>query len=931
MPQGRNLILRGIRVHNLKNIEVEIPKDKFVVITGLSGSGKSSLAFDTIYAEGQRRYVESLSAYARQFLGIMKKPEVDYVEGLSPAISIGQRKPSKNPRSTVGTVTEIYDYLRLLFARIGVPHCYKCGRKITSQTVDQIVDRILELPHGTRIQILAPVVRGRKGEYHELFNKIKRKGFVRIKVNGEMYDVDNLPTLDRYKKHDIEIVVDRLVMKDGIQSRVADSCEIALQEGEGVIFIDGVQDKEDVKQKISPSHHIFSTKLSCPTCDVSYEEISPRMFSFNSPYGACKECSGLGTELDIDPELIVTHPSLSVLEGAIEPWGEPGKWLRWELSRLMSRNKISEKMLDISFGEVGEDVKTLIIYGDEEFAGVIPHLLQKYRETESDSVRWEIEKYMVISSCPACKGARLKPESLAIKIREKNIHELTCCSILECFEFFADLKLTEFEEKIAAEIIKEIHRRLQFLLNVGLDYLTLSRNADTLAGGEDERVRLATQIGSGLVGVIYILDEPTIGLHQRDTQRLIDTLKHLRDIGNTVLVVEHDKATILQSDWIIDLGPGGGEYGGRVVATGTPQEIMKNGASLTGAYLAGKCRIEIPVNRRQSNEYLFLKGAKHNNLKSIDLRIPLRVFTVITGVSGSGKSSLINDTLYRVLARHFWHSKQIPGEYESIHNLETIDKVVNIDQSPIGRTPRSNPATYTGVFTYIRELFAELEESKMRGYRPGRFSFNVSGGRCEACQGDGLIKVEMHFLPDIYIECEACKGKRFNRETLEITYKGKNIANVLNMTVTEAMKHFKVIPKIERKLSLLCDVGLGYIKLGQPAPHLSGGEAQRVKLAKELSKVATGNTLYLLDEPTTGLHFEDVKLLLNVLNQLVDKGNTVIVIEHNLEVIKCADWVIDLGPEGGELGGEIVAEGTPETISKSKLSHTGRVLKKELM
>jgi excinuclease ABC subunit A len=953
MKANHKLILKGARVHNLKNIDVEIPKDKFVVITGLSGSGKSSLAFDTIYAEGQRRYVESLSAYARQFLGLMKKPDVDYIEGLSPAISIGQRKPSKNPRSTVGTVTEIYDYLRLLFARIGVPYCHKCGKKITSQTLDQIVDRILEFPQGSKIQVLAPVVRGRKGEYHELFTKIKRKGFVRIRVDRERCDIDKLPTLDRYKKHDIEIVVDRLVVKENIRSRLADSCEIALGEGEGVIFVDAepaVEPGKTKDKKHSTSHppapdkggragithhthsatHIFSTKLSCPTCEVAYEEISPRMFSFNSPYGACEECSGLGTELDIDPELVITHPSLSVLEGAIAPWREPGKWIRWQLSQLLSSNEISEDILDIPYGELPDDMKKMLLYGNGHPSAVVPSLLRRYKETESDGVRWEIEKYMVVSDCPECKGARLKQKSLAVKIKRKNISQLTDLSIKECFDFFENLKLTKTEQKIAREVVKEISHRLKFLLNVGLDYLTLSRNADTLSGGEDERVRLATQIGSGLVGVIYILDEPTIGLHQRDTLRLVNTLKHLRDMGNTVLVVEHDKSTILQSDWVLDLGPGGGEYGGEVVAIGTPEDIMKNSNSLTGKYLSGKRSIEVPKTRRSSQEFVVIRGVRHNNLKSIDVSIPLRAFVVVTGVSGSGKSSLINDTLYRALARHFWHSRLAPGEHDSITNLDAIDKVINIDQSPIGRTPRSNPATYTGVFTLVRELFAELRESKVRGYKLGRFSFNVQGGRCEACQGDGLIKVEMHFLPDIYVECEACKGKRFNRETLEIAYRGKNISEVLRMTVTEAAEHFKNIPKVARKLSLLRDVGLGYMRLGQPATNLSGGEAQRIKLAKELSKIATGNTLYLLDEPTTGLHFEDVKLLLGVLNRLVDKGNTVLVIEHNPEVVKCADWIIDLGPEGGDKGGEIVVAGTPEAVIKCKHSHTGKVLREEM-
>lgn len=914
------IIIKGARVHNLKSVNVEIPKNKFVVITGLSGSGKSSLAFDTLYAEGQRRYVESLSAYARQFLGVMKKPELDYIEGLSPAISIDQRTLSKNPRSTVGTVTEIYDYLRVLFARVGIPYCYKCGRQIMSQTVDQIVDKILELPENTRIQILAPIVRGRKGEYHELFTKIKRKGFVSVRVNGKISDIDEVPVLDRYKMHDIEIVVDKLTLKPEIRSRLADSCETALHEGEGVIII--------LENEKKP--HIFSTKLSCPVCDISYEEISPRLFSFNSPYGACDECGGLGVELDIDPELLVTHPELTINEGAIEPWGEPRKKLYWELKELFERHHLSMKVLDLPYKEVTKEIKELILRGDEYFDGVIPFLLKKYRETESEWVKWEIGRYMITTMCPKCKGARLRPEALAVKIRDKNISDITALTIKEAYKLFNGLKLTPTESKIAPEVIKEIKRRLKFLLDVGLDYLTLARNADTLSGGEDERVRLATQIGAGLVGILYILDEPTIGLHHRDTQRLVDTLKQLRDIGNTLIVVEHDKATILQADWVIDLGPEGGDAGGRIIAEGTPKKVMKNKNSLTGQYLSGKREIATPELRRKSEDFITIKGAKHNNLKSIDVKIPLHVFTAVTGVSGSGKSSLINDTLYPALARHFWHSRQVPGEHKEISNLGAIDKVVNIDQSAIGRTPRSNPATYTGVFTYIRELFAQLKESQIRGYGMGRFSFNVRGGRCEACEGDGLIRVEMHFLADIYIECEACKGKRFNRETLEITYKGKNISDILDMTVTEALEHFSEIPKIVNKLQLLQDVGLGYIKLGQSAPKLSGGEAQRVKLAKELSKLATGNTLYLLDEPTTGLHFEDVKLLLTVLERLVDKKNTVVVIEHNPEVIKCADWIIDLGPEGGDAGGRIVAQGMPEAVAKIKNSYTGNFLKEIL-
>ncbi|MFA5031823.1 MAG: excinuclease ABC subunit UvrA [bacterium] len=925
------IIIKGARVHNLKNISLEIPKNKLVIITGLSGSGKSSLAFDTIYAEGQRRYVESLSSYARQFLGIMKKPDVDYIEGLSPAISIDQRALSKNPRSTVATVTEIYDYLRVLFARIGIPFCHKCGRQVTSQTVDQIVNRILEFPKDTQIKILAPVIRGKKGEYHELFTKIKRKGFISIRVNGKICDIDTPPPLDRYKIHNIEIVVDRLTVNPDIRSRLADSCEIALHEGEGIIFIlEGKPACRSLDVGRDEKLHIFSTKLSCPICDVSYEELSPRLFSFNSPYGACQECGGLGVKLDIDPELLIVNPTLTINEGVIEPWGEPRKKLHWELMGLFSRHSIDKKILDIPYEKIKEEVKKLLIYGDEDFDGVVPFLLRKYRETESEWVRWEIGRYMVTTPCPKCKGTRLKPESLSIKIRDKNISDITRLTIKEAYKVFEELKLTPSEEKIAPEIIKEIKRRLKFLLDVGLDYLTLSRNADTLSGGEDERVRLATQIGAGLTGILYILDEPTIGLHQRDTERLVNTLKHLRDVGNTLIVVEHDQSTILQADWIVDMGPGGGETGGKIVAQGTPEDIMRSRNSLTGKYLSGRCEIEKPEVRRKPKEYLEIKGAKHNNLKSIDAKIPLHSFTAVTGVSGSGKSSLINDTLYPALARHFWHSRVVPGEHTSIQNITAIDKIVNIDQSPIGRTPRSNPATYAGVFTHIRELFAQLKESQVRGYDMGRFSFNVRGGRCEACEGDGLIRVEMHFLADIYVECEACKGKRFNRETLEIKYKSKNISEILEMTITEALEHFSEIPKIVNKLQLLCDVGLGYVKLGQSAPKLSGGEAQRVKLAKELSKMATGNTLYLLDEPTTGLHFEDVKLLLSVLNRLVNKGNTVVVIEHNPEVIKCADWIIDLGPEGGDAGGEIVAQGTPEDIAKCKSSYTGQFLKKIL-
>ncbi len=919
------ILIKGARVHNLKNIDVEIPKNKLVVITGISGSGKSSLAFDTLYAEGQRRYVESLSAYARQFLGIMQKPDVDHIEGLSPAISISQRTASRNPRSTVGTITEIYDYLRLLYARIGIPYCYKCGREIIAQTIDQIVDRILQIPANTRFHILAPIVRGRKGEYKDLLLKLSKKGYVRLRVDGEIYDITDVPELERYKQHSIEIIVDRLVMfeksrgKKDIRSRLADSVETALSEGDGTVIIENLTEKRD---------YIFSTKLSCPFCGISYEEFTPRTFSFNSPYGACPACHGLGTELGIDPELVTKNKSLSILEGAVAPWGEPSRWL---LRRLESLSREYNFSLHTSWEKLSKDAKSIILEGAPGFEGVLPRLLRLYINTESDFVRREIERYMVVTPCKECGGARLKKESLFVKIRGLNIHNLTELTIKEQREFFKNLNLTEKEESIARLIVREVERRLDFLVNVGLSYLTLSRKADTLSGGEEERVRLATQVGSGLVGVVYILDEPSIGLHQRDNVRLLSTLKRLRDMGNTVVVVEHDRETILQSDYVIDLGPGAGEHGGWVVATGTPEDIQKNKKSITGAYISGEKKIEIPKKRRvPGDSWLIISGARHNNLKGINVNIPLGLFVVVTGVSGSGKSSLIDETLYRALARQFYRSNLAPGEYKRIENIELIDKVVNIDQSPIGRTPRSNPATYTGVFTYIRELFASLPESKMRGYKPGRFSFNVRGGRCEACEGEGLIKVEMHFLPDIYIPCEVCKGKRYNRETLEVSYRGKNIADVLSMTVTEATKFFEAIPRIKRKLGFLYDVGLGYIQLGQPAPSLSGGEAQRVKLAKELSRIATGNTLYLLDEPTTGLHFDDVRLLLSVLNRLVDKGNTVLVIEHNMEVIKCADWIIDLGPEGGEEGGYIVAEGSPEEIMNEKKSYTGRYLKEVL-
>uniref|UniRef100_A0A7V0Z7N1 UvrABC system protein A n=1 Tax=candidate division WOR-3 bacterium TaxID=2052148 RepID=A0A7V0Z7N1_UNCW3 len=929
--------VKGARVHNLKNINVFIPRNKFVVITGISGSGKSSLAFDTLYAEGKRRYVESLSAYARQFLGMMDKPDVDEITGLSPAIAIQQRTAAKNPRSTVGTVTEIYDYLRVLYARIGIPYCYQCGRRIESQTTDQIVDAILSYPAGTKIEILGPVIRGRKGEYKEYLQKIKRRGYVRVRVDGKIFEIEQVPELERYKKHNIEIVIDRIVLKEGIRKRLADSVEMGLKEGEGLLIV-----IFDVKEE-----KIFSQKLACVNCGISYPEISPRMFSFNSPYGACETCDGLGTKMEIDPKRVIVNPNLSILDGAIKPYGLPGFWRTALLKGLAKKLKFD---LDKPFNKLPAEVREVILYGEdipieveyvrrdgsgrgvfqEMFEGVIPELMRRFHETTSEAVREEIEDYMVITPCPDCRGKRLKPQSLSIKVNEKNIAEIAEFSVKNALSFFKNLKLSEKEKIVTKDVIKEIIRRLEFLNSVGLDYLTLDRTTDSLAGGEEQRVRLATQIGSGLVGVLYILDEPSIGLHQRDNKRLLETLKSLRDLGNTVLVVEHDAETIRSADYIIDLGPGAGENGGYVVCADTPDKIAKNPESITGQYLSGIKKIEIPRMRRQKKGSLMIRGARANNLKSIDVEIPLGVFVCVTGVSGSGKSTLIVDTLYRALAQQYYHSKYPPGEYKEIIGFEHIDKVINIDQSPIGRTPRSNPATYTGAFTPIRDLFASLPESRVRGYKPGRFSFNIPGGRCEQCEGGGILWIEMHFLPDVYITCDACQGKRFNRETLEVKYKGKNISDVLNMSVSEALQFFQHIPPIKRKLQLLYDVGLGYIKLGQSATTLSGGEAQRIKLAKELSKVATGRTLYILDEPTTGLHFEDVKLLLDVLNKLVDRGNTVIVIEHNLEVIKCADWIIDLGPEGGEEGGRVVCTGTPEEVARNQNSYTGQFLRKIL-
>ncbi len=934
------IIIRGAREHNLKNIDVEIPRNKLVVITGLSGSGKSSLAFDTIYAEGQRRYVESLSAYARQFLGLMEKPDVDYIEGLSPAISIEQKTSSRNPRSTVGTVTEIYDYLRLLFARIGQPHCPSCGKKIERQTVQQIVDAILDLPEGTKFQVLAPVVRGRKGEYQQIFTEARRDGFVRVRVNGETRDLSEEIKLDKKFKHNIEIVIDRLMVDKSMKTRLTDSVETALHLAGGLVLIDVIGAEEIM----------FSEHFACVECGVSIEELAPRLFSFNSPYGACPTCNGLGTRMEVDPALLVPDPKKSLKEGAVLAWGEGRDgWYFTQLRAVADHYNFS---LDTAWEDLPEHVRHVVLYGtgDEEltftyertngkmqaefkstYEGIIPNLERRYKQTDSNYIRTWIEGFMNVRPCPECNGARLRKEVLSVLIQGKSIHDITRLSIGAAQEFFETLPLTEREQHIVHQIMKEIRERLSFLVGVGLNYISLDRTASTLSGGEAQRIRLATQIGSQLVGVLYILDEPSIGLHQRDNSRLIATLQRLRDLGNTVIVVEHDLETIEAADWLLDMGPKAGIHGGEIVAAGPPEKVAKSRRSVTGAYLSGRKAIPIPAKRRPgSGALLTLHNASGNNLKNVTAEFPLGTLTVITGVSGSGKSTLINETLYAALAREIMKSKSNPLPYEKITGIGHIDKVIDIDQSPIGRTPRSNPATYTGVFTHIRDLFTQLTESKIRGYKPGRFSFNVKGGRCESCQGDGIIKIEMHFLPDVYVTCEVCKGKRYNRETLDIKYKGKTIADVLDMTVEEALDFFSNIPSIRRKLQTLHDVGLGYIHLGQQATTLSGGEAQRVKLATELSKVATGRTLYILDEPTTGLHFEDIKMLLRVLNRLVDKGNTVIVIEHNLDVIKTADWIIDLGPEGGDGGGEIIATGTPEQVAETPGSHTGRYLQKEL-
>ena len=933
------LHVKGAREHNLKNIDVKIPRNSLTVITGLSGSGKSSLAFDTIYAEGQRRYVESLSSYARQFLGLMEKPDVDFIEGLSPAISIEQKGTPKNPRSTVGTVTEIYDYFRLLFARIGVPHCVKCGQPITQQTVEQIVDSVLTFEEGTRMMVLAPLVRGKKGEHKEIIDEAQREGFVRLRIDGEIVESDSDIELDKKKKHTIEAVVDRLIVKTKSKRRLADSVETALKIAQGTVLVN-----------IKGKDLLFSEQFACLNCNLSYEEPSPRMFSFNSPYGACQTCDGLGQKMKVNISLVIPDPSLSITEGAIKPWGgaDMSNWYRYMLKGVAKHygfkfttpfKKLSKKNQEvILFGSGRDNIvfeyehasgkgKASGIY-ESTFEGVIPHLERRYKQTESSGIRQWIESYMSITSCPSCEGTRLKPEALAVIIDRETIDSITAMSIKKAYSFFKNIKLTKRQQTIAKQILKEVKERLGFLSNVGLDYLSLDRAASTLSGGEAQRIRLATQIGSRLVGVLYILDEPSIGLHQRDNRKLLNTLIELRDIGNTVLVVEHDRETIESADHIIDLGPGAGVHGGHIVAQGLLKDILKEKKSITGQYLANKRNLETPKERRQPNgNFIKLNGAAGNNLKKVEAEVPLGCFIVCTGVSGSGKSSLINETLYRILARHFYNSRRMPLPYEKIQGLEHIDKVIDIDQSPIGRTPRSNPATYTGLFTPIRDLFSSLTESKARGYLPGRFSFNVKGGRCEACEGDGIIKIEMHFLPDVYVPCEICKGKRYSRETLEVTYKGKNIADILDMTVEEALKFFENIPRIKNKLLTLFNVGLGYIHLGQQATTLSGGEAQRVKLATELSKMATGKTLYILDEPTTGLHFEDIRMLLKVLNELVDRGNTVLVIEHNLDVIKTADWIIDIGPEGGDDGGYIIAAGTPEDVAKTKGSYTGMFLK----
>ena len=937
MDARQYIKIRGANENNLKNIDVDIPRNELVVLTGLSGSGKSSLAFDTIYAEGQRRYMESLSSYARQFLGQMEKPDVESIEGLSPAISIDQKSTNHNPRSTVGTVTEIYDYFRLLYARVGIPHCPKCGREIAKQSVDQMVDQIMALPERTKIQLLAPVVRGRKGTHAKLFERAKKSGYVRVRVDGNMYELSEEIALDKNVKHNIEIIVDRLVIKPGIEKRLTDSVENVLQLSEGLLLVD-VIDGEPMN---------FSQSFSCPVCEISIDEIEPRSFSFNNPFGACPECFGLGYKMEFSEELMIPDPSLSINQGAIAVLGwqsctDKSSFTRAILDALCKEYHFD---LDTPFEDYPKEIHDVLIYGTDgkevkvyykgqrgegiypvAFEGLIKNVERRYRETGSQTMKAEYETFMNITPCSACKGQRLKPGALAVTVGDKNISEVTTLSIERLQKFLDELQLTETQQLIGNQILKEIKARISFLMDVGLDYLTLARATGTLSGGEAQRIRLATQIGSGLVGVAYILDEPSIGLHQRDNDKLLATLKHLRDLGNSLIVVEHDEDTMLAADYIVDIGPGAGEHGGQVVAVGNAQEIMKNPNSVTGAYLSGKIRIPVPTERKKPTGYLKVVGAQENNLKNIDVKFPLGVMTCVTGVSGSGKSSLVNQILYKRLARDLNRARTIPGKHKRIEGLEQVDKVINIDQSPIGRTPRSNPATYTGVFDLIRDLFAGTPDAKARGYKKGRFSFNVKGGRCEACAGDGILKIEMHFLPDVYVPCEVCGGKRYNRETLEVRYKGKNIYDVLNMTVEEAVGFFENVPSIRRKMETLRDVGLSYIRLGQPSTELSGGEAQRIKLATELSKRSTGKTVYILDEPTTGLHFADVHKLTEILRRLSGDGNTVIVIEHNLDVIKTADYIIDIGPEGGDRGGTVVASGTPEEVAKNPDSYTGKYI-----
>ncbi len=933
-PSGE-IVVSGAREHNLKDLHLRLPRDSLVVITGLSGSGKSSLAFDTIYAEGQRRYVESLSAYARQFLGQMDKPDVDSIEGLSPAISIDQKTTSRNPRSTVGTVTEIYDYLRLLWARVGHPHCYNCGRPIEAQSAEQIIDQVMTLAEGTKFMVLAPVVRGRKGEYGKLFDELRGEGFTRVKVDGELRRLEEDIVLDKKYKHDISVVIDRLVMRHDLRKRLADSIETAVARAEGIVDIEHVESAEVTT---------YSERFMCLHCGTSMPELEPRMFSFNSPHGACPRCTGLGSQMEIDPELIVPDPSLSLNDGAILPWSTSASTYYEQMTQAIADKW--EVDGDRPWEDLPEDVRDCFLYGTDgeriyityrnrygrkrsyttTFEGIVPNLERRYRETDSDWSREKIEEYMTLRPCPECKGARLRPESLAVKVGGLGIHEFTHMSARRAIEWLEELELSSTERQIARLILREIDERLTFLDNVGVGYLSLERAAATLSGGEAQRIRLATQIGSSLVGVLYILDEPSIGLHQRDNERLIATLHRLRDLGNTVIVVEHDEGTMLAADHLVDLGPGAGEHGGWLVAEGTPRSVMSAEESLTGQYLAGAKEIPLPKKRRRPSGYIEVSGASQHNLREIDVKVPLGVFCTVTGVSGSGKSTLVNEVLFKAVANRLHRAKQRPGSHKRISGLDQVDKIINIDQSPIGRTPRSNPATYIGLFDHIRDLYSRTQEARARGYKPGRFSFNVKGGRCEVCRGDGQIKIEMHFLPDVYVPCEQCHGKRYNRETLEVRFKGKSIADVLDMTVEEAVRFFEHIPKIKRRLQALHDVGLDYIRLGQPATTLSGGEAQRVKLASELSKIATGRTLYILDEPTTGLHFADVERLLQMLGRLVDQGNTVIVIEHNLDVIKTADRIIDLGPEGGEEGGALIAQGTPEQVAAVKGSYTGQFL-----